>query len=256
MPTADILTALIGLPESPWGDLRGKPITDRAMSTRLRQYGILSKNVRIGDRILKGYTREDFHDAWLRYLPPSAAGESATSATGATNPGNGRFSQENVADVADSGPDVADTRDGKSPINSSDVTDVADVADARGNGHGHDFGRVYAVHNHPTMPGEVRSCDHCGVGGRLARWNWPSRAEPVWLHEKCEADFEAANPAAPPIVPDDGLGIPDFLKRVQMPGGGLDLNHAPRQRPDRRPALGWVGDSLDDLEPPFGGSDA
>jgi Protein of unknown function (DUF3631) len=245
LPTAAILTALIDLPESPWSDLRGKQITDRSLSTRLRQYGIRSKNVRVGEKISKGYAREDLHDAWVRYLHPSPAGESATSATGATNPGNGQFPQENVADVADSNPDVADTRDEKSPINSDDVANVADVAVVRENGHG----RIYAVHNHPTKPGEVRPCDQCGVGGRLAQRDWPGRAKPVWLHEKCEEAFAAAN-TAPPIDPvGDGLEIPDWLKRsgVQTPGGGLDLNHAPRQRPDREPALGPEGDSLDDF---------
>jgi hypothetical protein len=243
LPTADILTALIALPESPWGDLKGKPITDRALSTRLRQYGVRSKNVRIGEKISKGYAREDFHDAWLRYLPPPAAEEAATSATGAT------------ADVADRDPGVADTCDGKKPINSAGVTDVADVAAARGNGHGHGSGRVYAVHNHPTKPGEVRPCDYCGVGGRLTHWDWHGRTEPVWLHEKCEEPFAGAN-TPPPTAPDDGLEVPGFFKRsgIQMPGGGRDLNRAPHQRPDRRPALGPVGDSLDDLEPPFGGS--
>jgi hypothetical protein len=254
LPTAHILTALIGLPESPWGDLRGKPITDRALSTRLRQYGIRSKSVRIGDRISKGYTREDFHDAWLRYLPPSAAGESATSATGATNPGNGQFSPENVADVADSGPDVADTRDGKSSINSSDVTDVADVADARGNGHSHGFGRVYAVHNHPTRPGEVRSCDHCGVGGRLAKWDWPGRTVPVWLHEKCEETFAAANKRhqQPPTTASKSPGS-SSARASRWPVAG-STSTALRVRADRRPALGPVGDCLDDFEPPFGGT--
>ena len=203
------------------------------------------KNVRIGERISKGYAREDFHDAWLRYLHPSAAREGATSATGATDPGSTGFSQENVADVADSSPDVADERGKESPINSSDVADVADVADVRGNGQG----RIYAVHKHPTRPGEVRPCDHCGVGGQLAPWDWPGRAEPVWLHEKCKAAFAAANtgPATAPV--DDGLEVPSFLKRsgIQKPGGGLNLNHAPLERPDCRPSLTPDGDNLSDF---------
>jgi hypothetical protein len=33
LPTATILSRLIDLPESPWGDLRGKPITDRVLAT-------------------------------------------------------------------------------------------------------------------------------------------------------------------------------------------------------------------------------
>ena len=100
-------------------------------------------------------------------------------------------------------------------------------------------GRIYAVHDHPTKPGEVRPCDHCGVGGRLAQWDWPGRAEPVWLHEKCEADFAAAN-TAPPTAPNDYLGIPEFLRRpfpaAAKPNG-------------RAPALGPTGAvTRDDLK--------
>jgi hypothetical protein len=127
----------------------------------------------------------------------------------------------------------------------SDIAKVADVALARGHGR-----RIYTVHAHPTKPGEVRPCDHCGVGGRLASWDWPGRTEPVWLHEKCEAQFAAANPS--PTAPDDGLDIPDWLRRspadaIRMPGGGLDFNRAPHQPPDRRPALGPEGDDLADI---------
>jgi hypothetical protein len=49
MPTATLLTRLVDLPESPWGDLRGKPIADRELSKRLRQYGIKSRDVHVGD---------------------------------------------------------------------------------------------------------------------------------------------------------------------------------------------------------------
>jgi len=69
MPTAAILTALHGLSESPWGDLKGKPLNDRGLALRLRQYGIKSKQVRTGDITLKGYDRTDFFDVWRRYLP-------------------------------------------------------------------------------------------------------------------------------------------------------------------------------------------
>lgn len=91
------------LDESPWGDLRGKPLDQRGLSRLLRPYGVKPRNVRIGEGTPKGYARADLHDPWTRYLgsPPN---ESATCATSAT------FSPP-VADVAD----VADTKGGAQP---------------------------------------------------------------------------------------------------------------------------------------------
>lgn len=83
MTTADILAALHEIDESPWGDLKGKPLDSRGLSYRLRQYEVKPKNVRVGFGVVKGYAREDLHDAWSRYLPPPPD-ESATSATPAT----------------------------------------------------------------------------------------------------------------------------------------------------------------------------
>lgn len=48
----------------------------------------------MGDWNGKGYCRDDFVDAWARYLPP----QPATSATAATS---GSHKQRHVADVAD-----------------------------------------------------------------------------------------------------------------------------------------------------------
>jgi hypothetical protein len=200
LATAAILEKLAALPESPWGDLHGKPITDRMLSSRLRQYGVKSKTVRIGDKTPKGYAREDLHDVWLRYLPdparPSKAGEAQQAQQAQQTSGNGHFAQENVADdpegeaqhcgnerntaggVADSERNTASERNRNIPAESTPVADVADVADVRGN-----------------------------------------RGEQVG-------------------APDDGMPpIPDFLNRV--------LRQVP---PDRRPALGPEGDSLDDLK--------
>jgi hypothetical protein len=36
---------------------------------RLRPYGIKPKVIRIGGATPRGYRREDFEDAWVRYLP-------------------------------------------------------------------------------------------------------------------------------------------------------------------------------------------
>jgi hypothetical protein len=100
MTTSSILHCLHSLPEAPWNDLKGKPLNDRRLAIRLRQYGIKPKVIRVGDATPRGYAVADgLYDAWETYLPPPQADTSATSATSATSGGNAsNFSAENVAD--------------------------------------------------------------------------------------------------------------------------------------------------------------
>jgi hypothetical protein len=105
LPTERILHALHDIDESPWGNLRGKPLDARGLSQRLRPYDIKPTTIRTAAGTPKGYRRQDFYDAWSRYLPSipfnyveglssgaatnSVGGsrlESATSATSATAP--------------------------------------------------------------------------------------------------------------------------------------------------------------------------
>ena len=89
LATADLLSSLTLIDESPWGDLRGKPLDPRRLANLLKPYGITSKVVRIGASTPRGYAKTDFHDAWLRYLPVDGGNGaplgSATSATRATD---------------------------------------------------------------------------------------------------------------------------------------------------------------------------
>jgi hypothetical protein len=72
MTTAVILERLNNLSEAPWNDLKGKPLNDRMLATRLRQYGVKSRTLNLGGEArAKGYAREDLHDVWIRYLAPS-----------------------------------------------------------------------------------------------------------------------------------------------------------------------------------------
>ncbi|WP_454778667.1 DUF3631 domain-containing protein [Georgenia muralis] len=75
LTTEDILEALTLMDESPWGDIRGKALDARGLSRRLSKYGIGPKNLRLGDRIVKGYDAGDLADAWGRYLSPPIEGE-------------------------------------------------------------------------------------------------------------------------------------------------------------------------------------
>jgi hypothetical protein len=82
LPTEVILKRLHELPEAPWNNLKGKPLDDRGLARRLREYGIKPRVLRIGEATPRGYERKDFADGWERYLPSSSL--PATSATSAT----------------------------------------------------------------------------------------------------------------------------------------------------------------------------
>jgi hypothetical protein len=68
MWTVEILVALVDLEESPWGDLKGKPLDARRLAHLLRPYGVVSKQVRLGEKSQKGYTKDNLWDSWSRYL--------------------------------------------------------------------------------------------------------------------------------------------------------------------------------------------
>jgi hypothetical protein len=72
--TADILEALNGMEESPWGDLDGRKLDPRRLALMLRRYEVSSTKVRPrGEPPRQGYRREDLWDSWQRYLPEASA---------------------------------------------------------------------------------------------------------------------------------------------------------------------------------------
>jgi hypothetical protein len=202
MTTEAVLRALHGMAEAPWNDLKGKQLNERSLAQRLRQYGIKSRNIRIGSNpqdIRKGYTRESFYDAWQAYLTPPPPDTSATPATDATSDENpSHFNGEDVADtdqdkrysphtsatdhtdVADSASDVADDVADKCATNgskNSGVTDVADVALVP-EAEGDDSLEIPACLD---RRGEV--CAHCGRPG-AEPWDWDDGRK-VLLHARC-----------------------------------------------------------------------
>jgi Protein of unknown function (DUF3631) len=88
LPSKLILDRLMELPESPWGDIRGKPLDERGLAKRLKPYGIKPKQIRVGAATPRGYCRADFEEQWRSYLPPLSQ-KSKTSETSKTSPGNG-----------------------------------------------------------------------------------------------------------------------------------------------------------------------
>lgn len=135
LPTEDLIRHLIELEESPWGDLRGKPLGARGLARRLRPYEVHSKNVKVahGAKVVKGYALEDLHDPWARYLPPSIPPGSATTATEAETGGPtcGNAVADAVADgsvVADASATESASATGRNAV-TREVAEVAEVAD-------------------------------------------------------------------------------------------------------------------------------
>jgi hypothetical protein len=70
--SADMCTRLAEIEGRPWGEWgkSGKAITQMALSTRLKEFKIKTRNTRVNRRVLKAFHREDFKDIFERYLAP------------------------------------------------------------------------------------------------------------------------------------------------------------------------------------------
>lgn len=67
--SSEIVAYLCDDPEKPWSTYnRGYPITSAQIAKRLREYGIVSKTVRVRSTTLKGYYLAQFADAFARYV--------------------------------------------------------------------------------------------------------------------------------------------------------------------------------------------
>lgn len=70
--TADLIAALVADDEAAWATWnKGRPLAPRQLSRMLKQYGIVSKNIRTGYEQAKGFDRDQFADAFARYLSPA-----------------------------------------------------------------------------------------------------------------------------------------------------------------------------------------
>jgi hypothetical protein len=154
IPSKALLHALHEIEEAPWADLKGKPLDERGLAHRLRQYGVKPKTIRVGTTTPKGYARADLVDVWQRYLPLAAA--SATSATSAT---------ANTTSETSHAPDRAGAKDRE-----HDPSNVAGVAAVALLEHG------------------VRVCAHCkSSGGSFCEGSLAG--ETLWLHAECKDHY-------------------------------------------------------------------
>jgi putative DNA primase/helicase len=93
--TADLIETLIADDEKPWATYsRGKPISPRQVTKRLKEYGICSKNIRVGYEVRKGFEKSQFLDVFARYLAPPS--KSATPLQSGNHAGCGVADSRNA----------------------------------------------------------------------------------------------------------------------------------------------------------------
>lgn len=123
LSTDVLLHRLHEIDEAPWNDLKGKPLNDWGLASRLRQYGIRPQQIRIGETTPRGYRRQDFLDVWSRYVdpPPPSPATSKTSKTSKT------IQDSQGLDVLDPVLPVLDAAAATGQKNSSKIKPVLDV---------------------------------------------------------------------------------------------------------------------------------
>ena len=66
----DLLAELLKLEDAQWLSWRrGQPLTQNGLARLLKRFGIHPTKLRIVKDTPRGYFRDDFADAWSRYLP-------------------------------------------------------------------------------------------------------------------------------------------------------------------------------------------
>lgn len=69
-PSADVVARLVDMEDRPWPEWKhGKPITTRQVARLLADYDIKPRVLRLGTGTARGYQRDQFEDAFSRYLP-------------------------------------------------------------------------------------------------------------------------------------------------------------------------------------------
>lgn len=79
LTSAEIVKRLGDMEERPWPEWRhGKPMTPPQLARALAPFGVRPRPLRMpGEEFARGYQREDFAEAWARYLPAETTSSAA-----------------------------------------------------------------------------------------------------------------------------------------------------------------------------------
>jgi hypothetical protein len=155
LPTSDILDELVkiedGGPWASWWEDALKHGKAQGAASRLakllKPYGIKARVIRVADGTPRGYERQDFEQAWKRWLP--CPPEAATSATSATSEG------ENVAPSPNVALEAATNQEAATQLSLVERPNVAHVADVAHSGELRAEG-LNSAENTGSVPAKVR----------------------------------------------------------------------------------------------------
>jgi len=190
--TADLIEALAEDEAAPWGDWHGRRITPQGLARLLRPFGVQPVVIRVGTTTLRGYRREDFEDAWSRYLP-------APSPDGASDPKHPKQSSQGAGSShlfdPQQTPLVTGSENGANPVRARVVTGVTDKTPSGGEGaveEDHEGAPLTPPDGHCHACGQGRfwrsvygslvcvTCHPPAVPALVARW-WVRRPSGRWL---------------------------------------------------------------------------
>lgn len=121
LSTAELLEALKDEEEAPWAawGKAGDGLSPRNLATLLRRYDIRSRSIRLDSgETPKGFKREQFEDAWTRYLPQSGVLNATLDTSASQSQKPGLF--DPPQDLR-----VADEKEGANPHSRAEVAGVA-----------------------------------------------------------------------------------------------------------------------------------
>lgn len=119
--SADLLELILADDESPWATWnKGRPMTARQLAKRLGDFGVHSRQIRIGAASKKGYLLGDFQEHFARYLAGTTPAPSETTKQPSNDAASGLFVSETL---------TAPVSDGKrsQPSNGASCFDVSDT---------------------------------------------------------------------------------------------------------------------------------
>ncbi len=156
IPNKDICKTLNERDDLPFHDYRkGSGIDVRRLNAMLRAYDIRPKTVRKGEETPKGFKREQFEDAWERYLVDPAEADTSDTTGHTETPVNTGDSDDCVS-VSGVSSQAASARRGVSeqPEQPQNITRTPRLPDGTHQTHGHNNGKSPA---NPTLS-DVSDC--------------------------------------------------------------------------------------------------
>jgi putative DNA primase/helicase len=177
IPSAILAEALADMEGRPWAEYgrSEKPITPGKLARLLKPLAIVPENIRVGDKVPKGYLLERFKETFARYLPPEGASEPLhrynADEMGTSEPFQSATAEQGVAD-----------RKCEKLNNDGLCSGVADQKGVSGDV------RVSCAEDAPTD----QTCVQCrGEIDGSERLVAISGQAPVWLHHVCERFWRA-----------------------------------------------------------------